>query len=44
MKILIIHDIARGNAIDTASGCQMTSYSNVENDLNRNEHLNLNLE
>ena len=44
MQILITHDIARGNAIDTASGCQMPSYSNVEKDLNRNEHLNLNLE
>ena len=33
--------IARGN-IDTASGCQMMSYSHVN--LNRNEHLNLKLE
>ena len=39
----IFHSIARGNA-DTASGCQMMSYSHVEKDLNMNEHLNLNLE
>ena len=37
----IFDPIARGN-VDTASGCQMMSYSHV--DLNRNEHLNLNLE
>ena len=36
--------IARGNAADTASGCQMISYSHIEKDLHGNEHLNLNLE
>ena len=44
MQILIARAIARGNAVDTANGCQMMSYSNVEKDLNRNENLNLNLE
>ena len=39
-KVIFDH-IARGN-VDTASGCQMMSYPHV--DLNRNEHLNLNLE
>ena len=32
------------NAADTAKGCQMISYSDIEKDLNKNEHLNLNLE
>ena len=40
----ISDQVARGNAADTANGCQMMSYSHVEKDLNRNEHLNLNLE
>ena len=31
---------ALGNAADTADTCQMMSYSHVEKDLNRNEHLN----
>ena len=35
--------IARGNT-DTATGCQMMSYTHVEKDLNGNEHLHLNLE
>ena len=38
----IFDPIARGNAADTSNGCQMISYSHVEKDLNRNEHLNLN--
>ena len=36
----IFESIARGNA----ATCQMMSLSHVEKDLNRNEHLNLNLE
>ena len=32
------------NAADSASGCQIMSYSHVENDLNKSEYLNLNLE
>ena len=36
--------IACGNAADTVNGCQMMSYSHVEKNLNRSEHLNLNLE
>ena len=39
----ILDPVARGNAADTTNGCQMMSYSHVEKDLNRNEHLNLNL-
>ena len=34
----IFDQIARGNATDTANGCQMMSYSHVEKDLNRNKH------
>ena len=34
-----IFDPVAGVNVDTASGCQMMSYSSV--DLNRNEHLNL---
>ena len=41
-KIQIFDPIVRGNT-DNASGRQMMSYSNVEKDLNRNKHLNLNL-
>ena len=37
----ISNPIARGNAVDTANDCQMMSYSHVEKDLSRNEHLNL---
>ena len=40
----IFEPIACGKAIDTASGCQMMNYSHSEKDLNKNEHLNLNLE
>ena len=36
--------IARDNPAGTTNGCQMMSYSHAEKDLNRNEHLNLNLE
>ena len=40
----IFNPIARGNAVDVANSCcQMMGYSYVEKDLNRNEHLNLNL-
>ena len=39
----IFNTIACGNAADTVNGCQMMSYSHIEEDLNRNEHLNLNL-
>ena len=31
----IFGPIARGNAVDTANGCRMMSYSHVEKDLNR---------
>ena len=40
----IFDPVACGNAANTANGCQMMSYFHVEKDLNRNEHLNLNLE
>ena len=40
----IFDPITLGNAADTANGCQMMSYSRVEKNLNRNEHLNLNVE
>ena len=40
----ILDPIASGNFSDTANGCQMMSYSHAEKDINRNEHLNLNLE
>ena len=43
MKDADFQPIARGNA-DTTSGCQMVRYSHVEKNLNRSEHLNLNLE
>ena len=36
--------IARGNAADNASGCQMMSFSHLEKDPNKNEHLKLNIE
>ena len=36
--------IACGNTADTVNGCQMMSYSHIKKHLNRNEHLNLNLE
>ena len=36
--------IAGGNAADTTNCCQMMTYSHVEKDLNRNDHLNVNLE
>ena len=42
-KVQIFNPIAYGKAADTTNGCQMMSYSHVEKDLNRNEHLNLNL-
>ena len=35
--------VARGNAADTTSGCQMMSYTDAENNLIRNDYLNLNL-
>ena len=40
----IFGPVALGDAADSANGCQMTNYSHVEKDLNRNEHLKLNLE
>ena len=40
----IFDPIARGNAANIASGSQMMSCPHVEKDINRNEHLNLNLE
>ena len=40
----IFDPIARGNTADTANGCQVMRYSYVKKELNRNEHLNLNLE
>ena len=40
----IFDPIERGSAADTTNGCQTLSYSHVEKDINRNEHLNLNLE
>ena len=36
----IFDPMARGNA----AACQMMSYFHVEKDLNKNEHLNFNLE
>ena len=39
----IFDPIARGNAADTVNDCQM-SYSHAEKDLDRNQHLNWNLE
>ena len=36
--------IAHGNAVNTANDCQIMNFSHVEKDLNRNEHLNLNIE
>ena len=42
--LLIFNPTACGNAADTAIGCQLISYSHVEKDLNRNEHLNFSLE
>ena len=38
----IFDPIAHGNAAYTANDYKMTSYSYVEKDLNRSEHLNLN--
>ena len=40
----IFDPTACGNAGDTTNCCQMMSYSHLEKDLNKNEHLNLNLE
>ena len=40
----IFYPNALGNVADTTDTCQMMSYSHVEKDLNRNEHLNLKLE
>ena len=37
----IFDPIARDNAANTTNDCQMMSYSNVEKDINRNEHINL---
>ena len=37
----MLNPIARVNTADTTSGYQMMSYSDVETDLNINEHLNL---
>ena len=39
----IFNPIVRGNATDTANGCQMMSYSDIGKNLNGNEHLKLNL-
>ena len=35
---------ALSNAADAAKSCQMMGFSYAENDLNRNDHLNLNFE
>ena len=35
---------ARGDTAETANGCQVMRYYHLKKDLNRNEHLNLNLE
>ena len=40
----IFDTIGRGNTADIADGCQMMSYSHVQEDLKRKEHLNYNLE
>ena len=40
----ILNPIACGNTADIANGCHLMSYSHVEKDVNRNEHLNLNHE
>ena len=36
--------MAHGNDAATANGCQIMRYSFIEKDLNRNDHLDLNLE
>ena len=36
--------IARYQAADITNGCQIMSYTHVEKDLTRTEHLNLNIE
>ena len=40
----ISNPVACGNAADAVNDCQMMSHSHVEKNLNRCEHLNLNLE
>ena len=39
----IFNSTSRSKPVDIANGCQMMSYSHVEKDLNKKEHLNLNL-
>ena len=43
-KMHIFDPIARGDTAETANGCQVMRYYHLKKDLNRNEHLNLNLE
>ena len=40
----IFDPMARGNAADITNGWHMMSFSHAEKDLNRDEHLKLNLE
>ena len=40
----IFDPITRDNAVNTVSSSQMMKHYHVEEDLNRNEHLNLNIE
>ena len=37
----IFGPVACGNTADTTNGCQMMSYSHLEKDFNKNEHLTL---
>ena len=43
-KIKVVDSVVRGNTDDNANGCQMMNCTYVKTDLNRDEHLNLNLE
>ena len=40
----IFDPVGHGNTADSTNGCQRIGCSYVEKDLNRNEHLNLNIE
>ena len=44
LKVRVFDPVARGNTADTTSCCQMMSYSHVQNNPIRNEHLTLNFE
>ena len=40
----IFRPAADDNGADNANGCQIVSYTHADKDLNRDEHLSLNLE